>query len=604
MAKNIGIDLGTTNSCISFFEGATPEIIPNPEGSRVIPSIVSLNREKKPIFGNIAKRQFISNPQSTIWGVKRVIGRKFNSPEVKRIMEIVSYKIVEAENGDAHIEFNGEIRTPEEISSMFLRYLKNIAEDYLGEPVGKVVITVPAFFNDVQRQATKNAGEIAGLEISRIINEPTAALIAYKDKIDRDGYYAVYDLGGGTFDISIVEVKDEIFKVISTMGDTFLGGNDFDSIISDWILDEIKKETGEDISKNRDSMQRITLNAEKSKIELSFNTESRISIPYLAHSIEKGNYHFQKDITREQLEALTKNLVEKTINLVDESLKEIDLNPKDIEKVLLVGGQSRMPMIARYLKDFFSIEPCIDLNPEEVVSTGAAMQSELIHGTRRDLLLLDVTPLSLGLETKGNKFTRLIDKNSSIPIKKSMIFTTISDNQQTVKIHVLQGERMIASENKSLGFFNLVGIPLAPKGLPQIEVTFEIDANGMVIVSAIDKQTRMSQRMQIQPASGLSAEKIKQLIKEAKEFEIEDREKIKLNEAVTSLKEEKNTIEFFIKRYEEKLTKKEKKGIMDLFAEIDKALEEKEISTMNGVLSKATEVRKQANNKLIAEFEE
>ena len=604
MAKNIGIDLGTTNSCISFFEGATPEIIPNPEGSRVIPSIVSLNREKKPIFGNIAKRQFISNPQSTIWGVKRVIGRKFNSPEVKRIMEIVSYKIVEAENGDAHIEFNGEIRTPEEISSMFLRYLKNIAEDYLGEPVGKVVITVPAFFNDVQRQATKNAGEIAGLEISRIINEPTAALIAYKDKIDRDGYYAVYDLGGGTFDISIVEVKDEIFKVISTMGDTFLGGNDFDSIISDWILDEIKKETGEDISKNRDSMQRITLSAEKSKIELSFNTESRISIPYLAHSIEKGNYHFQKDITREQLEALTKNLVEKTINLVDESLKEIDLNPKDIEKVLLVGGQSRMPMIARYLKDFFSIEPCIDLNPEEVVSTGAAMQSELIHGTRRDLLLLDVTPLSLGLETKGNKFTRLIDKNSSIPIKKSMIFTTISDNQQTVKIHVLQGERMIASENKSLGFFNLVGIPLAPKGLPQIEVTFEIDANGMVIVSAIDKQTRMSQRMQIQPASGLSAEKIKQLIKEAKEFEIEDREKIKLNEAVTSLKEEKNTIEFFIKRYEEKLTKKEKKGIMDLFAEIDKALEEKEISTMNGVLSKATEVRKQANNKLIAEFEE
>jgi len=604
MAKNIGIDLGTTNSCISFFEGSIPEIIPNPEGSRVIPSMISLNNEKKPIFGNIAKRQFISNPESTIWGVKRIIGRKFDSPEIKRIMEMVSYGIVEAENGDAHIKFNGKTVTPEEISSMFLRYLKGIAEDYLGEPVGKVVITVPAFFNDVQRQATKNAGEIAGLDITRIINEPTAALIAYKDKIDKDGYYAVYDLGGGTFDISIVEVKEEIFKVISTMGDTFLGGNDFDAIISDWIIDEIKKEMGKDISEKRESMQRITQSAEKAKIELSFNTESGISIPYLAHSMEKGNYHFQKEITRKQLEELTSKLVEKTINLVDESLKDIDLSPKDIEKVLLVGGQSRMPMIFRYLTDFFSIEPCIDLNPEEVVSTGAAMQSELIHGTRRDLLLLDVTPLSLGLETKGNKFTRLIDKNSSIPIKKSMVFTTITDNQQTVKIHVLQGERKIASENKSLGFFNLIGIPLAPKGLPQIEVKFEIDANGMVVVSAIDKQTRMSQRMQIQPASGLSAEKIKKLIKEAKEFEIEDRETIKLNDAISNLKEEKDTIDFFIRRYKEKLSKGELKEIKNLLVAIDKALEEKDVSTMNGILLKATEIRKKVNNVLIAEFEE
>ncbi|MEN8154779.1 MAG: molecular chaperone DnaK [Acidobacteriota bacterium] len=604
MAKNLGIDLGTTNSCLSYFEGNTPEIIPNPEGSRVIPSVISINKENKPIFGNIAKRQFVTHYKNTIWGVKRLIGRKFDTPEVKQIKKIAGFDLIEGENGDAHIKFNNKIYTPEEMTSMYVRYLKNISEEYLGEKINKTVITVPAFFNDAQRNATKIAGEIAGLNVTRIINEPTAALIAYREKIKKDGFYAVYDLGGGTFDISIVEVKADIFKVISTNGDTFLGGNDFDLEISKWIIEEIKNEIKTDLSENKDCMQRITQTAEKSKIELSFNDETQIAIPYLFHLKSGGNYHFQRKLTREQLEDFTSGLIDRTIDLVKASLDEIDVDTGEIEKIILVGGQSRMPRISERLKSFFSKAPYIDLNPEEVVAIGAATQSELIQGKVRDLLLLDVTPLSLGLETKGDKFTRIIDKNSTIPIKKSMIFTTITDNQQTVKIHIFQGEREIASMNKSLGFFNLVGIPLAPKGIPQIEVTFEIDADGIVKVSAMDKKTNLSHSMNIQPASGLSPEEIKNIITNAEEFEAEDKSKIRFKELKDGLEEEYNSIKFYLERYEDKLSESERSEIDDLFLRIADQNEEEDIQTLARLLTKAKSIRAGINNILIAEFED
>ena len=603
MAINLGIDLGTTNSCISYLEGKDAAIIPNHEGTRVIPSIVALNREGKRIYGNIAKRQFVTNSQNTIWAVKRLMGRKFDSKEVQAMQKMVGYEIVGSENGDAMIKMGDKLASPEEISGMLLSYLKNIAEQYLGEKIEDAVITVPAFFNDAQRQATKNAGEIAGLNVIRIINEPTAALIAYGPKINQDGLYAVYDLGGGTFDISIVEVMGDVYKVLSTLGDTFLGGSDFDIKIIDWIINKLESELTTEIVHDRNTLQRILQVAEKAKIELSFNEETLISIPYLFHFPDGTNFHFQKKLTRSQFEHETVELIDRTLGLIKKSLDEINITPDQIERLILVGGQSRMPLVQKKISEFFQKEPYLDLNPEEAVAQGAALQSEIIRGKVKDLLLLDVTPLSLGVETKGDQINKLIEKNTTIPIKRSKVFTTINDNQRTVKIHVLQGEREIASENKSLGFFDLVGIPLAPKGIPQIEVTFEIDSNGIVRVSAKDKQTGLSQSMKIQPASGLSPEDIQRIIAEAEEYNEMDKNRIRLNELKAKITEEYETVEYFFKRHDEKIKLTDKSEIKRVLAKTEKVLEEDDPALLDNLLRKIQAIRIKINQILVNEFE-
>ncbi len=602
MAKNIGIDLGTTNSCISYLEGREALIIPNPEGARVIPTMVAQTHEKKKIFGNAAKRQMITNSKNTVWGIKRLIGRKFDSTEVREIGKRVGYDIVEALNGDIKVKLGDTLHSTEEISGLFLGYLKSIAESFLGEPVGDTVITVPAFFNDAQRQATKVAGEIAGMNVTRIINEPTAALIAYGQKIKKNGLYAVYDLGGGTFDISVVEVNGDIYKVVSTLGDTFLGGSDFDAQICDWIFHEVERESAVDLRDNKEIVQRIIQIAEKAKIELSFDQETLISIPYLHHFSDGSNYHFQKKLTRSQLEAFTHDYIDRTLALIKESLDGINVKPEQIERTILVGGQSRMPVIFQRISEFFGKPPDIRINPEEVVAQGAALQAEIIKGKVRDLLLLDVTPLSLGLETKGDTFTKIIERNSTIPTKKSMIFTTITDNQTTVKIHVLQGERSTASGNKSLGFFNLVGIPQTLKGIPQIDVSFEIDANGIVRVSAQDKATGLSQSMKIQPSSGLSPEEIEKIVQDAKQFEEKDKVELRLTKNKMQLKEEWETVKFYYQRYIEKLSPHDGAEIDSLISRTEKALEGSDVELLESLLKKMKSYRIMINSILTAEF--
>jgi molecular chaperone DnaK len=604
MAKNIGIDLGTTNCCISYLEGVEPSIIPNPEGSRVIPSMVAVNRERKRIFGNIAKRQFITNNENTIWGVKRLLGRKYESKEVKATLQRINFNVIEAENGDVKILMAGEACSPEEIAAMLLGYLKIVSEEYLGEEIGDTVITVPAFFNDAQRQATKVAGEIAGLNVVRIINEPTAALIAYKKQINKDGLYAVYDLGGGTFDISIVEVNGDIYKVLSTTGDTFLGGSDFDEKIIEWILGEVRKDISVDIFSDKNSFQRIIQSAEKAKIELSFNEETQIAIPYLYHFSDGTTYHLERKLTRTQLEHDTMKIVDRTVRLVRRSLKEIDVTPNQIERVILVGGQSRMPLVVEKVEKLFKKAPFIDLNPEEVVAQGAALQSEIIKGKVKDILLLDVTSLSLGVETKGDNFFKIIERNSTIPIKRTRRFTTITDNQQVVTIHVLQGEREVASQNKSLGNFNLVGIPMAPKGIPQIDVTFEVDANGIVKVSAKDVKTGLVQSMKIQPASGLSPEEIDQRINDAKEYVEKDREFVKVNKIKFQLKEELDTVKFFYDRHTAKLQPKEKSEMKNIITRAENALNEDVLDVLEEVLLRVQTLRNKINTILVSEFED
>jgi molecular chaperone DnaK len=515
MSKILGIDLGTTNSCASIVEGAVPVVLANREGSRTTASIVAFSEEGDRLVGPIAKRQAITNPQNTVFAVKRLIGRKYRDPQVDRARDILPYLLVEAPNGDMKIEIRDRLYSPEEISALILREIKEFAEESLEEEIREAVITVPAYFDDSQRQATKDAGRIAGLEVLRIINEPTAAALAYGlDRTSGADTIAVYDLGGGTFDISILQLSQGIFEVRATSGDTYLGGEDFDQRIMDWLIEDFERETGLDLKEDRMALQRLKESAERAKCELSGADEAPINLPFISAD-RSGPRHLARVLTRAQFEDLVRDLVDRTEGPCLDAMKEAGLRADQIDEVLLVGGQTRSPIVIRAVEKIFGKKPNRDINPDEVVAMGAAIQGGILRGDIKDLVLLDVTPLSLGVETQGGLSTRLIERNSTIPTKNTQIFTTVVDNQQTVAIHVIQGERQIASENKSLGRFELVGIPSAPRGVPQIEVTFAIDSNGMVNVSARDMATNLSQSIQINPAGGLSEDEVSRLVLEA-----------------------------------------------------------------------------------------
>ena len=535
MGKVIGIDLGTTNSCVSVMEGSEPVVISNAEGNRTTPSVVAYSSDKQVLVGQAAKRQAVTNPDKTLFAVKRLIGRKFDDEYIQEDMKSAPYGIVKAENGDAWVEVDGNKMAPPQISAEILKKMKKTAEDYLGGKVDGAVVTVPAYFNDSQRQATKAAGKIAGLEVKRIINEPTAAALAFGlDKLKKDGVIAVYDLGGGTFDISIIEMTnvdgEYQFEVISTSGDTHLGGEDFDSILIKHFIDEFKSESGFDLNTDPMALQRLKEAAEKAKIELSTTDQTEVNLPYITADAS-GPKHFVHKITKAKLESLVGDLVKRSLQPVKTALKDAKLSPKDIDEVILVGGQTRMPMVQKAVADFFGKEARKDINPDEAVALGAATQGAVLSGERSDVLLLDVTPLTLGIETLGGVLTPMIEKNTTIPTNKSQVYSTAEDNQTAVTVHVLQGERKKASDNKSLGQFNLTDIPAAPRGTPQIEVTFDIDANGIINVSAKDKSTNKEQSITIQGGSGLSEEEIEKMVKDA---EINAEEDKKFEELIAS----------------------------------------------------------------------
>jgi len=596
MSKIIGIDLGTTNSCVSVMEGNEPVVIPNAEGKRTTPSVIAFVEGGEIKVGDPAKRQAVTNPTKTISSIKRFMGSKFS--ESKDDAKRSAYKVVKGDNDTSRVDIDGRLYTPQELSAMILQKMKKTAEDYLGTSVSEAVVTVPAYFNDAQRQATKEAGEISGLKVQRIINEPTAAALAYGlDKSNKDQKIAVYDLGGGTFDISVLELGDGVFEVLSTNGDTRLGGDDFDEAIIQWMAFEYEEEEGVDLRKDPMALQRLKEAAEKAKIELSSSTQTEINLPYIS-ATDAGPKHLVKTLTRSKFEQLCSDLVKRSMEPVKKALKDAGLNKSDIDEVILVGGSTRIPVIQNEVEKFFGKKPSKGVNPDEVVAVGAAIQGGVLTGDVKDVLLLDVTPLSLGIETMGGVMTKLIESNTTIPSKKSQVFSTAADNQPSVEIHVLQGERSMAKDNKTIGRFHLDGIPPSPRGVPQIEVTFDIDANGIIQVTALDKATNKSQDIRIEASSGLSEEEIEKMKKEAEANAESDK---KLKEEVDTLNSADAMIfqtESQLKEYGDKISDDKKKAIEDALETLKKAHESKDIESIKTELEKINEAWKNASEEL------
>jgi molecular chaperone DnaK len=572
MSKIIGIDLGTTNSVVAVMEGGQPVVIPNQEGSRTTPSVVAFTKSGDRLVGQVAKRQAITNPENTIFSIKRFMGRRFD--EVTEEMKLVPYRVVRGDNGDARVEIMGKKYAPPEISAMILTKLKEAAEAYLGEKVTKAVITVPAYFNDAQRQATKDAGQIAGLEVLRIINEPTAAALAYGLDKKKEERIAVYDFGGGTFDISILEVGDGVVEVKSTNGDTHLGGDNIDQRLVDWLIEEFKKEEGVDLSRDRMALQRLREAAEKAKIELSSAMETEINLPFIYGDPQTGPKHLVKTLTRARFEQMVEDILQRTIPPSKQALADAGLTPQQIDEVVLVGGSTRIPRVQQLVRELFGKEPNKTVNPDEVVAVGAAVQGGVLGGEVKDVLLLDVTPLSLGIETLGGVFTKLIERNTTIPTRKSEIFSTASDNQTSVEIKVYQGERAMARDNRLLGVFQLVGIPPAPRGVPQIEVTFDIDANGILHVSAKDRATGNEQKITITSSSGLSKEEVEKMARDAEAHKAEDERRRQEVEAKNQLDNAVYSAEKMLREHRDKISEADARALEDAVAEAKKAIEE------------------------------